>query len=167
MNDAAWWIQRLGLVEHPEGGCYRETYRSAETLGTDALPGRFREPRSFATAIYYLLRGDQFSALHRIRSDEIWHFYAGAGLVLVMLDEAGNLARAPLGPDPEKGESFQAVVPAGHWFGAMLNDSSGFALVGCTTAPGFEAADLEFADRAALIAHFPQHREIIERLTRG
>jgi uncharacterized protein len=167
VKDAAWWIRELGLVEHPEGGCFRETYRSGERLGTGGLPRRFSHPRSCSTAIYYLLQGNQHSALHRIRSDEVWHFYAGTGLTLFILDEAGGMTEARLGPDPEKGDSFQVVVPAGCWFGAEVNDPAGYALVGCTTAPGFEIEDLEFADGAALIARHPRHRAIIERLARG
>jgi hypothetical protein len=159
------WITTLGLIPHPEGGFYRETYRSAEMIEAQHLPARFGGRRVYSTAIYFLLPGDHISALHRIKSDEVWHFYAGSALTLTLIHPDGRLVEHRLGPDPGR-ERFQAVVPAGCWYGAFVEDPGSWALVGGTVAPGFDFADFELADRAALLARFPQHRETILRLTR-
>ena len=161
-----YWIQALGLAPHPEGGYFRETYRSAEVLETRDLPARFSGPRAHSTAIYFLLPGDQISALHRIKSDEIWHFYTGTALTLTLIHPDGRLDALRLGADPPGGEAFQAVVPQGCWYGAAVDDTRSYALVGGTVSPGFGFADFELADRAALLARFPQHHEAIRRLTR-
>jgi uncharacterized protein len=164
---AADWIASLGLVPHPEGGFYRETYRAAETIAADHLPARFPGARAFSTAIYFLLPGDQVSLLHRIKSDEVWHFYAGTSLTLALIHpDDGRLEECRLGPDPERGERFQVLVPAGRWYGASVDDPDSYALVGGTVAPGFDFADFELADRETLLARFPQHRPVILRLTR-
>ncbi len=169
MTDAAFWIERLDLRPHPEGGYFRETYRAAESIAADALPPRFDGARAFATAVYFLITRDAFSAFHRIRSDELWHFYAGSAVTLAILDAdgAGALTTASLGRDPTRGESPQVVIPAGAWFAAEVASSGSFALVGCTVAPGFDFADFELGDRAGLLARYPQHRGVIERLTRS
>lgn len=156
-----YWIQKLNLAPHPEGGWYRETYRSAEKVRTLK-----EEDRSGATAIYFLLEGKQISALHRIAADELWHFHEGGPLILAMLSPEGKVSEIRLGKNPEKGEVWQAVVPAGFWFGAYLPDPDSFALVACTVAPGFEFRDLEFAGREALIQQFPEHRDWISRLAK-
>ena len=158
------WIEALELRPHPEGGHYRETYRAADMLPASVAPGR-RAPRAASTAIYFLLTGGECSRLHRIASDELWHFYAGTALALYVLDHDGSLTRATLGARVERGERPQACVPAGCWFGAVVEEPDGYALVGCTVAPGFDFADLELGHRAALLDEFPQHREVIERLT--
>lgn len=160
-------IRLLGLRPHPEGGWYRETYRSAESIPGAALPGRYAGERPFATAIYFLLTSDTFSALHRIRSDEQWHFYAGCALTVHVIEPSGAFRTLRLGPRLERGESFQGVVPAGCWFGATVDAPGGFALVGCTVAPGFDFADFEMGERAALLRRHPAHQALIERLTRG
>ena len=160
------WIASLKLAPHPEGGFYRETYRAAETIEAAHLPERFGGGRVHSTAIYFLLPGDQISALHRIKSDEVWHFYAGTTLTLTLLHPDGRLEAHRLGPRPERGEAFQALVPAGCWYGARVDDPASYALVGGTVAPGFDFADFELAERAALLARFPEHRDTIVRLTR-
>jgi hypothetical protein len=165
-RSAAFWIERLQLVPHPEGGYFRETYRSAERLEGAHLPGRYGGPRAHSTAIYYLLSAGEVSTLHRIKSDEVWHFYAGGPLVVSVLHLDGERQDVALGPDPDDGQLPQAVVPAGAWFGAALGPGAPYALVGCTVAPGFEFADFELADRGALVQRFPQHAALIERLTR-
>ena len=147
MKTAQDWIELLGLVKHPEGGYYRETYRSAATVGA----------RAVSTAIYFLLPAGEVSSLHRIKSDELWHFYAGNPLTIHII--AGRCSTIALNADNP-----QTVVPAGNWFGATVE--TGFALVGCTVAPGFDFCDFEMASRPALLAAYPQHRRIIERLTK-
>ena len=156
----------MRLAPHPEGGFYRETYRADEVLAAEHLPARFGGARACSTAIYFLLPGDQLSRLHRIKSDEIWHFYAGGTLTLTVIHPDGRLEARRLGPDPERGEGFQALVPAGCWYGATVDDPGSFALVGGTVAPGFDFADFELADRQSLLAAFPQHRDAIVSLTR-
>ncbi len=162
---ARYWIEALGLIRHPEGGYYRETYRAPETVAAEALPARFGAARCFSTAIYFLLEGSQCSRLHRIKSDEIWHFYAGDPLTLFMILADGAAREIVLGADPARGEAFQATVPAGAWYGATVSDPGAYALVGGTVAPGFDFEDFELADRRALLTRYPQHRALIERLT--
>lgn len=157
-------ITNLQLVRHPEGGWFRENYRSGESLSGNALPERFGGSRSFSTAIYFLLEAGDISALHRIKSDEIWHFYAGSPLVIHAIHPDGRYQPQHLGVDTAGGELYQAVVPHGCWFGA--ESTGAFTLVGCTVSPGFDFADFEMADRQELSACYPQHRELIERLTR-
>ncbi|MCE5241568.1 MAG: cupin domain-containing protein [Desulfobacteraceae bacterium] len=165
-RDAHYWVERLGLEEHPEGGFYRRTYQADEAIPGECLPERFGGARLLSTAIYYLLPGGGFSAFHRIKSDEMWHFYAGVPLDLHMLDDGGVHSTVRLGRDFDRGEVFQAVVKAGVWFGAVVCDPESYSLVGCTVAPGFAFEDFELACREDLLARFPEHREIVERLTR-
>ena len=154
------------MQQHPEGGYFAETYRSAEQVPHAALPDRFGGDRSFSTAIYFLLESHQYSALHRIQADELWHFYTGSPLeVFVIHPASSELQIIRLGPNPEAGEVFQAVVPAGAWFGSRPVPGAAYSLVGCTVAPGFDFADFELAERAVLLAEFPQHEELIRQLT--
>lgn len=165
-NTAHFWIEKLNLIRHEEGGYFREIYRSAESIPGEYLPGHFRGARPLGTSIYFLLEGMQISVLHRLKADEIWHFYTGNSLTIFAINPQGVLSQIFLGPDIENGEVFQAVVPAGYWFGAKLNRKNTFALVGCTMAPGFDYADFEIGERGELLKQFPQHRRIIEMLTR-
>jgi len=158
-------IQDLGLVPHPEGGFYRETYRDAARIRrADGVE------RAASTAIYYLLCDDAYSAWHRICADEGWHFYAGGPLDVHVIDAAGRLHTHHLGnPLNDAGTVFQAMVPAGCWFAAerVAGYAGGYSLVGCTVAPGFEFSEFELADAAALAAlaaAHPHHAEVIARL---
>jgi predicted cupin superfamily sugar epimerase len=164
-RDAAHWIRVLGLSPHPEGGHYRETWRSPETVAKAALPGRFDGPRALGTAIVYLLPAGETSMLHRLRADEVWHLYDGGPLHLHLLHPDKGHERIVLGRDVERGEVLQAVVPHGTWFGAETPAGTDFALVGCTVAPGFEFTDFELGSRRALLAEFPAQRDWIVRLT--
>ena len=166
-KDAAYWIEKLGLEAHPEGGYYRQTYKAELILAKGSLPAEFTGARAASTAIYFLLRGEVFSAFHRLRSDEVWHFYVGATLVVHVIDGGGPYSEILLGSDAEAGEVLQAVVKAGCWFGSRVRDGKGFALVGCTVAPGFEFEDFEMGKRSGLVREYPQHRALIEGLTRG
>lgn len=166
MIDAKVWIDKLQLQPHPEGGYFRETYRSRESIARPHLPPRFAGDRAFSTAIYFLLQGDDFSALHRIRSDELWHCYAGGPLTISVIAPDGELSEISLGTDLSAGQTPQTVVHAGCLFGSYVTEPNSFALVGCTVSPGFDFADFELPGRAELLAAFPQHRSVIERLTR-
>jgi uncharacterized protein len=163
---AAYWIRNLGLGPHPEGGYFRQTYRADLLLSKDSLPPEFTGARAVSTAIYFLLQQKDFSAFHRLRSDEVWHFYAGSTLVVYAIDPRGRYSESLLGSDQEAGEVFQAVVKAGCWFASRVRDGNGFALVGCTVAPGFDFEDFEMAKREELVRAYPQHRGLIEMLTR-
>ena len=167
MIDAQYWIAHLALKPHPEGGFFRESYRSSVVIPDSALPATFRGPRSASTAIYFLLSGEDFSALHRLAGDEVWHFYAGSPLLVHSIDPNGNHSVIRLGQKTEANEQLQCVVPGGHWFGSCLERPDKYALVGCTVAPGFDFSDFEMARRADLVAEYPQHRDIIHKLTRA
>ena len=167
MNDpsAAELVTSLGLVSHPEGGWYRETYRAGESIPAAALPARFNGDRSICTAIYYLLEKGQVSKFHRIRSDELWHFYAGTQLTIHIFSPQSGYRTLLLGSDLKNGAVYQAVVPAGCWFGAEVSGEGGYSLVGCTVAPGFDFTDFEMAGREALLMEFPEQDGVIRRLT--
>lgn len=159
-------IRHLGLQPHPEGGFYKETYRSPGAIPSPCLPSGFSGDRSYCTAIYFLLQQGDFSAFHRIKSDECWHFYEGGTLHIHVLDRQGGYQCVSLGKKIEEGERYQFVVPAGAWFASEPAPGTLFALVGCTVAPGFDFADFEMAEAAMLSTQFPSHRSLVERLCR-
>jgi uncharacterized protein len=165
--NAEYWIEKLRLEPHPEGGYFSQTYKADLTLAQTALPSGFTGGRAASTAIYFLLEGENFSAFHRLRSDEVWHFYDGSPLVVHVIEPEGKVSRILLGRDVDAGQILQAVVKAGCWFASHVADWSSFALVGCTVAPGFEFADFEMGRREELMERYPLHAELIERLTRG
>jgi predicted cupin superfamily sugar epimerase len=167
MNAAEYWIDKLGLKHHPEGGYFKEVYRADEEIVQSALPERYSGKRSFATSIYFLLTGKQFSAFHRIKTDETWHFYHGLGLELFLLTHNGSLEKHLMGPEYESGERFQITIPRDHWFAARTTSKDGYALVGCTVSPGFHFEDFELADRKILLQEYPQHTDIINELAIG
>lgn len=159
-------IEHYNLQTHPEGGWYRQVYKSTETIPADALPTRFTGDRPFSTAIYFLLEKGNFSAFHRIKSDECWHFYLGDPLIVYMIDQNGKLESISLGNDFENGQLFQFVVPANTWFASRPAAKSEYCLVGCTVSPGFDFADFELASREELTRTYPQHSDLINELTR-
>ena len=165
MNTARAWIDALEMTPHPEGGYFKETYRAGEAIEGAHLPPRFGGARSFSTAIYFLLEAGQFSAFHRIKSDEVWHFYAGGPLEILSIDPAGNLTTHHLGLDLSRGERPQAMIPAGHWFASRPAASTPYSLVGCTVAPGFDFTDFELATRHDLTKEFQSQASIIKHLT--
>ena len=155
-------IAQLGLQPHPEGGFFVESFRSLVQLTLSN--GRVR---AASTAIYFLLPANSFSALHRVSSDEAWHFYEGNALELTTITAEGILEKRMLGRDLTAGQRPQFVVPAGIWQAAKSQDGEhGYTLVGCTVAPGFDFADFEMPSRAELLQLFPQHAFVIEELTR-
>lgn len=155
---AASLIAALGLKPHPEGGHYLETFRSETAVPTP------NGSRPSSTAIYYLLADPDFSVLHRVHSDEVWHFYSGDPLELHLLTESGAYHIELLGPRVDLGQQPQVVVPAGVWQAAV--PAGRFTFCGCTVAPGFDFADFELPSRAELLRKFPQHPDLVERLTR-
>lgn len=159
-------INQFELQTHPEGGWYKQTYKSEELIAASALPSRFPGDRSFSTVIYFLLEKGNFSAFHRIKSDECWHFYSGDPLNVYIIHPDGKLETVRLGSDFEKGQQFQFVVPANCWFASRPAEESEFCFVGCTVAPGFDFEDFELANAGELSKQFPVHSELIGSLCR-
>ena len=159
-------INHLHLQPHPEGGFYKEVYRSEGTIEASCLPPPFDGQRNYCTAIYYLLQKGDFSAFHRIKSDELWHFYAGGTMLLHLLDAATGYQCLSLGNTPANGAPFQALMPAGVWFAAEPAAGTEFTLAGCTVSPGFDFRDFELANKENLALRFPEQRELIGRLCR-
>ncbi len=166
MKKAEYFISKLGLEKHPEGGWFKEVYRSSETIKKEHLPAGFTGERHHSTSIYFMLTSDTFSAFHRIKSDELWHFYAGSTVTIYMIENDGVYSEIKLGNNMDNGEVFQCVIPKGVWFGAKVNSADSFCLVGCTVAPGFHFDDFELGEREVLLKMFPHHKGVIERLTR-
>ncbi len=158
---AEYWIKKLGLLPHTEGGFFKETYRSVETVLAGYLPDRFSHNRNFSTAIYYLLEKDQRSVFHKIKSDELWHFYDGDPVNLYIIDRHGSLINKKVGITEDAFP--QTIVPCDCWFAAESMGS--YSLAGCTVSPGFDFSDFEMANRNKLLKAFPEHKEIIVRFT--
>ena len=162
-------IELLGLEPLPEeGGLFRQTYRSGEQIPAAALPSRYGGPRRFATAIYYLLTDapDSFSALHRLKTDEVYHFCLGDPVEMLLLHPDGGSERPILGQDLAAGQQVQLVVPAGSWQGSRLMPGGRCALMGTTMAPGYEQDDFELGERERLLSGYPEQAELIRGLTR-
>lgn len=163
-------IRHLRLEPLPdEGGLFRRAYRASEDHPSGSLPARYRGSRPHGSAIYYLLtdESDSFSALHRLRTDEVYHFYLGDPVALTLLHPDGRSEVRVLGPDLLNGQHVQTVVKRGTWQGSRLVPDGAWALLGTTMAPGFDAADFELGDRARLIERYPDQEKTIGSLTRG
>lgn len=163
---AAYWIKHLQLTQHIEGGWYNEVYRSALAFQKEQLPASFNDKRNCCTHIYFLLGKHGFSAFHRIKSDELWHFYAGDPLVVYEIERSGELIEHSLGNDIEKGQSLFCVIKAGNWFASKVAGDGEYGLVGCTVSPGFDFNDFELAEKNNLIKDYPHHADLISRLTK-
>ena len=159
MHTAEEYIKQLQLIAHPEGGYYKETYRSLSKMQADGFDGN----RSVATSIYFLLRDTEKSHLHRIKSDEQWYFHAGNVLEIVVLHE-GKLSVQLLGTNIGNGEALHITVPAGAWFGSRVKGQMGFALVSCVVAPGFDFADFELASYKKISREFPAYDSLLKEM---
>ena len=159
-------VKKLDLLPHPEGGYYKETYRSEGTIDKACLSPDFSGGRNLATGIYFLIEKGNFSALHKIKSDETWHFYYGDALEVVEINEQGILTITKIGNNLQNGEIFQYTVKANTWFGSRVSGKGDFSLVGCTVYPGFDFNDFELAKQLDLIHLYPRHHTIIKELTR-
>ena len=137
VKSAQYWIDKLNLTAHPEGGYYRETYRAELSIAREALPPQFTGPRLVSTAIYFLLEGENFSAFHRLRSDELWHFYSGSPITVHVIEPDGGYSEIQLGDDPDAGEVLQAVVKAGRWFASRVRDPKNIRTGGLYGRSGF------------------------------
>ena len=147
-------IKKYGMKSHPEGGHFRETYRCRNKANE----------RNLSTAIYFLLKGGEKSHFHRIKSDEIWHFYLGGPLKIVEIDLEGKIKETILGKNILKDQLLQYTVPAGHWFASTPLEGTSFSFVGCTVAPGFDFQDFELAKSSDLEAKYPDHTAVIREL---
>jgi hypothetical protein len=167
-HGAGFWIEHLHLEKHVEGGAFREVYRSDMIIPQQQLPTAFNGDRNISTSIYFLLEQHQYSAFHRIASDELWHFYAGDCLLVYEIEKAtGSLIIHKLGSDPLKGQVFQALVKAGNWFASSVEEGGEYTLAGCTVSPGFDFKDFALAERSILTTLYPQHAALIAELTRA
>ena len=159
-------IDKLDLLSHPEGGFYKEIYRSSGTIHSSSLGSEFIGNRNYATSIYFLLTSDTFSAFHKINQDEIWHFYDGSPIELHVISESGKHTQHTIGKDIFNGEVLQLVVPANHWFAAKVINENQYSLVGCGVSPGFDFKDFNLPKRKDLIEKFPQFEALITKFTR-
>lgn len=166
MIEAEKIIKKLSLLAHPEGGFFKETYRSQGVISEENLGSEFEGPRNYSTCIYFLLTSEAFSAFHRIKQDEFWHFYKGSPIKLHIISENGTYKNVIIGNNLEKDEVPQFVVKANYWFAAEVIEANNYSLLGCTVSPGFDFKDFELAERDALLAQFPKHKDIITALTR-
>jgi predicted cupin superfamily sugar epimerase len=158
----------LGLEPHPrEGGWFRETWKAEEMIPSEALPAaRYSGSRSAGTAIYYLLEPQNFSEMHKLASDEVFHFYLGDPVEMLQLWPDGTGKRVVLGHDIANGQLLQTVVPQGVWQGTRLVSGGNVALLGCTVSPGFDYADYASGKREELVRGWPDWKALIEGLTR-
>jgi hypothetical protein len=157
-------IKKLGLKKHPEGGYFREIYRSSERILPEHLPKRYKKSRNFSTSIYFLLEGKQFSAFHLLQSDELWHFYSGSTVLLYIINQSGEITTKKVGRSGNCEP--QIIIEKRNWFAAEIEDKKSFSLFGCTVSPGFEFADFELGKRQELNIQFPQQKSLFTRLTR-
>ena len=159
MKNAKYWIENLELLPHPEGGFYKEVYRSGESFNPKGFDGQ----RSYLTSINFLLEEGNVSHFHSIKSDELWCYHAGDSLSVFVIYPDGKLEELKIGPNIEKGEVLQAVVPAGTIFGSKSGGE--YSLVGCMVAPGFDFQDFKLYTTAELMAKYPSHESIIKELS--
>lgn len=159
-------IRKLNLQPHPEGGYFKETYRSSGFIKEVELGGDFSGDRNYCTAIYFLLTSEAFSAFHKINQDEIWHFHQGAPLKIHMISPDGHYSHVIMGSCITDGEALQFVVPAKYWFAAEVLNKNNYSLVGCTVSPGFDFRDFDLAKRSQLTELFPEHEKLVQKFTR-
>ena len=160
---AKYYIDKLKLIPHPEGGYYKEIYRSGEFISIEGLPKRYKSKRVFSTSIYFLLEGKQISRFHRLKSDEVWHFYDGNPVVLYILNN--NIEKIILGKNIVDGNTFQYTIRKNNWFAAEVIKKDSFALLGCSVSPGFDFNDFELAEKKYLQKKYPDYEEVINRFT--
>jgi len=158
-------IEILDLQPHSkEGGYFKETYSSEETISPEALPDRYTNLKRFGTAIYYLLMPDTYSALHKLSTDEIFHYYLGDPVIMLQLYPDLTSKVITLGPEINKGQQVQVIVPKDTWQGSFLKDGGKYALLGTTMAPGFDFSDYKEGVRDSLVLQYPNQKRLIEKL---
>ena len=165
MYNADYFIEHLKMTKHPEGGYYKESFVSSDSILSKEFNNRFKGERNLWTSIYFLLKDGEVSNFHRLKSDEMWYFHSGESLTIYMISPKGQLITKQLGLNIEKGEFAQVLVPKDYIFGSAMNNK-GFSLVGCMVSPGFHFNDFELFKRNDLLNQYPNHKEIIEKLTK-
>lgn len=165
MYTADYFIENLDMIPHEEGGFFKETFVSKENMSVKNSNNNIDELRKLWTSIYFLLRDGEVSNFHRLKSDEMWYYHSGSPLTIYMISPEGELITDELGLNIEKGEKPQVLVPKNYIFGSAMNNE-GYALVGCMVSPGFEFKDFELFERNYLLETYPEHKEIILKLTR-
>ncbi|KKK36245.1 cupin [Mesobacillus campisalis] len=163
-HDPQFYISKLGLTPHKEGGYYRETFQSAEVTSDKELTVDFEGKRRLYTSIYFLLTSKDISHFHRLKSDELWYFHAGSPLTIHMIEENGEYKEMKLGLNLDEGEVPQALVPKNAIFGSSVMGEDTFSLVGCMVSPGFEYKDFELFTQSELLLKYPQHKEVIMKM---
>ncbi|MGE7780431.1 cupin domain-containing protein [Peribacillus sp. NPDC097264] len=164
MNDANYYVTKLGMEPHPEGGFYKRTFESKEQTSNQELSVEFEGKRKLYTSIFFLLGSNDISHLHRLKSDELWYYHAGSPLTIHVIDEKGDYKESKLGINLDEGEVPQVLVPKNSIFGSSVMDEDTFSLVGCMVSPGFEFQDFELFTQEELLSKYPQHREVIMKL---
>ena len=159
-------IKILDLKAHPEGGYFKETYRSEGIIPKSSLPDAYSGDRNYCTGIYFMLTAGNFSAFHKIHQDEMWHFYDGSALRIHIISNEGEYRNQLVGRNLANGELPQFVVEGGSWFASEVVEGGDYSFVGCTVAPGFDFEDFVLAQGESLITQFPRHKNIIQKLTR-
>lgn len=165
MFSANYFIEKLQMHAHPEGGYYKESFASSENICDKDLKTKFEGERILWTSIYFLLRDGEVSNFHKLKSDEMWYYHSGSPLTIYMISPDGILTTSQLGLDIEKGEVPQVLVPKNYIFGSAMNNE-GYALVGCMVSPGFDFKDFQLFERNDLLNRYPTHKDIIMKLTR-
>ena len=160
-------ITTLGLQPHPEGGYFKEVYRSKGMIEINDDQLQLFGKRNYSTSIYFLITSDEYSAFHRIHQDELWHFYEGSPVSIYVISPEGTLEIFKVGNDINSGQEFQVTIPANHWFAAKIEKPNAYSLVGCTVSPGFDFSDFELATKKDLLQQFPQHKDIVSQLCRN
>lgn len=163
MHTAEYWIQNLDLKPHPEGGFYKEMFRSNIVISKDELPVGYKSSRRLTTSIFYLLRTEDYSRLHRLKSDEMWYFHYGSAIRIIYIDHEGKKHTKLLGANLEKAEYFYLHIPAGNIFTAEVVDKDSFSVFSCVVSPGFEFDDFEMFDKEDLIQAYPKHASLFEK----
>jgi predicted cupin superfamily sugar epimerase len=163
MYTAEYWIQHLNLKPHPEGGFFNEVFRSNINIPKDQLPIGYQSSRRVATSIYFLLRSNDISKMHRLRSDELWFYHFGSSAKIIYIDPEGNKHKCFLGSNHEKAEQFYVHIPAGNIFAAEVNHLNSYCLMSCVVAPGFEFEDFELFPKEDLKQAFPKHSDLFDK----
>lgn len=164
LQSPEYWISKLELQAHPEGGYYKRTYHAEEKISDQELSVQFNGHRLLYTSIYFLLQSHDVSHFHRLKSDELWYYHAGSPLTIHVIHENGSYEEVKLGINLENGETPQFLVPKNSIFGSSVMEKNTFSLVGCMVAPGFDFQDFELFAQGDLLALYPQHHEIIRKL---
>jgi uncharacterized protein len=164
MKGIDYWIDNLGLQKHPEGGYFKETYRSDEIIEKSALPSRYSGNRAVSTAIYFMVTTDCPSKFHKVNSDEFWFFHDGGRLKIFILHPDGKHEICLFGRNLDNSEHPQIMIPKNTWFAACTHECD-YVVLSCTVAPGFDFDDFQLAERKVLLDSYPQHSELILKLS--